>query len=686
MRAMAHLSHRWLRAGCWLALAWLLFAAGAARAAVPHLELEVELDPASRRLQASARLTSERVPDFALHPRLALTHVSMDGKALALNALKGLAPAPGEHRFTIDYAGTLPPLPDRAQQPSANPAAFYAATEGSYLAPEAGWYPDPGLPFTYTVRLKLPAGQKGLVPGRQLRAAEAAGHWVADYAFAHPAEGIWLMAGPYRVAQHAAPLDDGSTVTVRTWFHPELAELAPGYLQDSARYLQRYSRAIGAYPFGDFSVVSSPLPHGLGIPSLTYLGREVLRLPFIRATSLGHEVLHNWWGNGVMPDWRSGNWSEGLTTFGADYAFREDQGAEAARTMRLEWLRDLLAVPPADETALTGFTSRSHGISSVIGYSKPAMLFLMLRDEIGPAAFEQGLRAFWQQQRFRSASWKDLERAFAQASGRDLGRFFAQWTQRAASPTLALALAPARPGAFRVLQQGEPFELLVPLRVQLASGAPRDISVRVSQRETLVDLAAQGVPEAVSVALDPELRLWRRLDPAAVPPILRETFIAPRAQLHLAVSGVASGAAGAGAGAAASAAARGADWAAAATALAQRALDAQPALVTADALLASVSEPALVIGDRAGIAQLLARLNLGSVPDAVAQEGTGRAWAARAANGKPLVFVLADTPAALAAMQRALPHYGRQSWLVFRDARVIAQGAWPPAAAPLSLR
>ncbi|HET8745947.1 MAG TPA: M1 family aminopeptidase [Ramlibacter sp.] len=660
---MARLSHRLLRAGCWLALAWLLLAALPARAAVPHLELEIELDPATRRLQASARLTSERVPDFALHPQLALARVGMDGKAVPLASLQRLAPAPGEHRFTIEYAGTLPPLPERTQPSSANPASLYAAAEGSYLAPEAGWYPDPGVPFTYTVKLRLPAGQKGLVPGRQVRANETGGHWIAEYAFAHPADGIWLMAGPYRVAQQAATLEDGSVVNVRTWFHPELAELASGYLQDSARYLQRYSRAIGAYPFGDFSVVSSPLPHGLGIPSLTYLGREVLRLPFIRATSLGHEVLHNWWGNGVRPDWRSGNWSEGLTTFGADYAFREDQGADPARTMRLEWLRDLLAVAPADETALTGFTARSHGISSVIGYAKPAMLFVMLRDEIGPAAFEQGLRVFWQQHRFRTAAWKDLERAFSQASGRDLARFFAQWTQRAASPTLALA--PATPGRFRVLQQGEPFDLLVPLRVQVASGTTRDIAVRVSERETLVDLAARGVPEAVSVALDPELRLWRRLDPATVPAILRETFIAPRAQLHVAASG--------------------AEWSAAATALAERTLDAQPVPVAADALLASAQEPALVAGDRAGITRVLAQLGLGAVPEAVAQEGTGRVWAARAASGKPLVFVLADTPAALAAMQRALPHYGRQSWLVFRDTRVVAQGAWPPEVAPLKL-
>jgi aminopeptidase N len=272
------------------------------------------------------------------------------------------------------------------------------------------------------------------------------------------------------------------------------------------------------------------------------------------------------------------------------------------------------------------------------------------------------------------AGWKDLEQAFAQASGRDLSAFFAQWTRRAASP--ALMLSAASPRSVRVVQQGEPFDLQVPLRVQLASGATRELSVRVRERETLVDLAARGLPDAVSVALDPDLRLWRRLEPARVPPTLRETFIAPRAQLHVAVTG--------------------AEWTDAATALVGRVLDARAAPVTADALLAAPQEPAFVVGDRASVASVLGRMGLGSVPQVLAQEsaaaagaplkGTARAWAARGANGKTLVFVIADTPAALAAMQRALPHYGRRSWLVFQDGRVVEQGAWPVLVPSIALR
>ena len=47
------------------------------------------------------------------------------------------------------------------------------------------------------------------------------------------------------------------------------------------------------------------------------------------------------------------------------------------------------------------------------------------------------------------------------------------------------------------------------------------------------------------------------------------------------------------------------------------------------------------------------------------------------ASGKTLLVVSArDTPS-LQALQRPLPHYGRQSWLVFDGAKAIDRGVWP---------
>ena len=157
--------------------------------------------------------------------------------------------------------------------------------------------------------------------------------------------------------------------------------------------------------------------------------------------------------------------------------------------MRLNWLRDLAAIPESAETALVDFKAREHGISSVIGYGKSAMLFFMLQGEIGRPAFEQGIRLFWQRQRFKTANWKDLESAFSEASGRNLSGFFRQWTMRPSSAKLDLALIekPAEKDLFKLAQRGEVFDLLVPLRIQTSSGKALDLKIRLNKQETIVD-------------------------------------------------------------------------------------------------------------------------------------------------------------------------------------------------------
>ncbi len=578
-----------------LLLAWPL-----ALMARPQIDLALRLDPATRFFEANASLRDDAgLATFVLGRDFEITDLRIDGRpARPARRVAGadFPLPPGTRQVEITYRGTLPPTPALDHRQVLGQRRATASPEGSFLPAGAGWYPDPGTLFSYRVDVRVPPGQKAVATGSFVAESETAAGYRAQFAFPEAADGIDLMAGPYQVSER--PLKLGArTIRVRTWFHPELAEHAPAYLEDAARYIARYSGLIGDYPFDSFGIVSSPTPTGFGMPGLTYLGREVIRLPFIRATSLGHEVLHNWWGNGVYPDWKSGNWSEGLTTFLADYAYKEDEGPDAAREMRLGWLRDLVAVPPEADRPLREFTARHHGIASIIGYNKAAMVFLMLRDRIGAAAFERGLRLFWERHQFRSAGWSDLEAAFSAAAGQSLATFFDTWVNR--------------------------------------PGAP------------------EFTPQ--QVAADTDFRLWRRLDPAILPPILRETFVAPRAVVVRADAGV---------------------DAATALALAQRALDAKPRTV-ADTLPART--PALIVGLAGSIDAWLARHGL--APRPVAARGSAQVWAGRDDDGRPYVVITARDAAALRATERGLPHYGKQSWLVFEGARVTERAVLPPRSA-----
>jgi aminopeptidase N len=643
---------------------WTTAAAQATGIGSMHQDLDIELDPAARVLRGTAdiRLEGSGRTRLALRAELVVEDLALDGEPLGQ--------APGReagmqvwwltlkpstvHRLVLRYGGPLAGLPEADHRDTLQALPPMAGAAGSYLPGGTGWYPLIGEhPFTYRVDLKLPPGQRGLVPGRLLAEEADAAGYRARYEFSHPAEGIELMAGPYELRERMMARPGEPPIRLRTWFHPELHDLADEYLQAAEGYIRLYSEQIGAYPFSEFSVVSSPLPTGFGMPTLTYLGVDVLRLPFIKSTSLGHEVLHNWWGNGVYVDYEGGNWCEGLTTFMADYYYKAQDSAQAARAMRLDWLRDFAAIAPGQDFPLREFTARSHGTSQIVGYHKAAYVFLMLRDALGPQNFDASLRRFWRDYKFSRASWDDLRHAFEQESGLSLAVFFAQWLDRAGAPKLRITEARARAGTGELgvdvgIEQSPPaYALQVPVHLTGAdTHETKLVAMDASREKVSLDTAFRPM----KVALDPEFRLFRRLDPRELPPILRQVMLDPGTALVVASSDVAV-----------REAARG---------LAARLLDAAPQPATG-------AQPLLVIGLEQDVDRLLTERHLPPRPDTLKGTGSAQVWASRQADGKTLVVISARDADSLSALQRPLPHYGRQSWLVFDGAKAINRGVWP---------
>ena len=447
----------------------------------------------------------------------------------------------------------------------------------------------------------------------------------ATFVAGEPGEPPSVFAGPYEIEERVV---DG--VRFRTYFHPELAEFAEGYLDDSAAHVARYSEEIGPYPFADFHVISAPLPVGLGFPNLTYIDRRILRLPFIRARSLPHEVLHNWWGNGVGVDYGSGNWSEGLTTYMADYALTAERGADKAREMRLGWLRDYAALPSERDRPVTAFTSKAHDAAQVIGYNKVAFIFHMLKREIGAEAFAAGLRRVWESERFGVAGWADLQQAFEAASGQDLGWFFEQWLSRTGAPRLTLegvAKGEAGQGVTVSLRQAEPaYRLTVPVVVETDATVERH-HVTLDSAEAAFRLDTKGEVRALHV--DPGHDLFRRLLPDEAPPILRDVTLSAEAATVIAVGDEAG--------------------AAAARELAGRMLDAAGSEADVEDGLPG-DAPLLLIGTTAEVEAALAAAGLEGTPASLAGRGTARVWTARRPGGQPLLAVAADDTEALAAL------------------------------------
>jgi aminopeptidase N len=498
-----------------------------------HHDLRVRLLPNSQALRAADTLTLR--PNGAddivlvLSPRVTVRDVSLRGKPVQFSVASGelTISIPGAFRnkelsLTVRYEGQFtdraPENPVNTENPSYGVAGTISS-RGVFLSGGAGWYPDLNRPgaATFTLHLEAPEGWQGVTSGRRENPegeSSAKGTtWVAPY----PLRSLSLAAGHYRISEEKA-----GKIPVYVYFYPESEDLARNYLGAARDYLNLYQGLLGPYPFEKFAVVENFFPTGYGFPSWTLLGSTVIQLPFIIKTSLGHEIAHSWWGNGVWVDYSRGNWCEGLTTYVADYLYKERESKEKAREYRLNILRDYATLVPPDEGfPLSEFTNRTSALSQAIGYGKCAMVFHMARKLVGDKAFWAGLREVVRTRLFRNTSWDAFAKAFGEKGNRPMGSFFRQWVERPGAPVLSLSEVKAvktgngwQVSGF-LFQKPPFFDLSVPLELETSRGQVRAL---ISSQGASAHFVLKTQAPPVRLMADPDVDLFRRLAPSEIPP------------------------------------------------------------------------------------------------------------------------------------------------------------------------
>ncbi len=384
----------------------------------------------------------------------------------------------------------------------------------------------------FTLEARVPAAWRVVSEGRRDPAGdEAQGEWrVERYDATHPVEGIHLVAAPWKVQQMEW---EGQRLAVYTL--PDTPDdLGRSYLNAVQSSLERYTKLVGPHAWPQFVVAEHILPTGYGMPSFTLLGAGVMRLPFIIRTSLPHEVLHDWWGNGVYVDYAQGNWCEGLTAYMADHALAGEDTKGGDVDYRRQILRDyseyVTRAGGATEPAVAEFRERHDRATRALGYGKVAMIFHMLEERVGSERFQEALRAFYAEKKYQRAGWSDIEEVFSRVSKENLSSFFKQWVGRPGAPSLVLERA-------EVKTAGDQFRTEVAVRVPGGWQIPVPVDVVGSegQRARGVAQAADGVALATVVTpfapqrveVDAEVDLFRLLTPGEIPPTLARLLAAP---------------------------------------------------------------------------------------------------------------------------------------------------------------
>jgi len=434
--------------------------------------------------------------------------------------------------ITIEYEGTLY---DSLQAPPSNyQRGFETSTglidaRGAFLAGSSLWYPERfGEPITFNLTAYVPDNWQVISQGapkaidQPLSADSSGSFWQSS----RPMDEIYLIAGPYTVREETA-----SGVLMQTYtYGNDDEELCRTYLSATRDYLDLYGRLIGPYPFAKFAMVENFWQTGYGMPSFTLLGDKVIRLPWIVHTSYGHEILHNWWGNGVFVDWEKGNWCEGLTVYGADYLYKEQESEAVARDYRRTQLQGYLDyVGQKRDFPLTEFRSRHDASSAAVGYNKSMMIYHMIRRLYGDDHFWGSLQEFYRSYLYRRASWKDLLAILLPQTNESMESFYDEWIARAGAPTLTLgdvSLIPAKESGWQLtytLQQDQPvYSLTVPVRATFGEREPETWQVDLSGTACTESRSFDRQP--LTLEVDPDFDLFRKLHREEVPSALSQLF------------------------------------------------------------------------------------------------------------------------------------------------------------------
>ncbi len=436
---------------------------------------------------------------------------------------------PGVTTFVVTYQGVIhhpirPMGKEQARGFSQTPGII--SKEGAYLAGSSFWYPSiEGKLTSFALKVDLPAGWDAVSQGTRTFHRKGSDATVVQWESREPQDEIFLVA-----AQFTEYAEQSGQLHAMAFLRTPDRGLARKYLDAAVRYISMYEELIGPYPYAKFALVENFWETGLGMPSFTLLGPKIIRLPFIITSSYPHEILHNWWGNSVFPDYGKGNWSEGLTAYLSDHLFKEQEGggAEYRQTTLQKYMDYALNTR---DFPLTGFRSRHSSSSEAVGYGKSLMFFHMLRRELGDSVFAQGLQDFHERNLFRTASFGDLRKSFERVSGIHLGREFRQWVERTGAPRIRLSRAEVDEEehgyslalVLEQMQPGEAYLLRIPVAVTL-EGQERAYQTEVEMDKKQVELRLHLPSRPLRLDIDPEFDLFRKLDRREIPPAISQVL------------------------------------------------------------------------------------------------------------------------------------------------------------------
>src|SRR5438128_2597913 len=471
-----------------------------------HYDVSASVDAIGQSISAVTKIDFKAVEASSsvrveLHPNLIVKEVKgPDGKPLTFerdnqNPLIVIVQLPtpvatgGHLILTYSYAGLLV---NEENSPVPGVRAALINKDGAYLLLPARWFPLTNFPsnrYTATFRLNVPgvfavagtgkASAPSPMPGKN---AVEGGRLLYTFECKSLAAHGTFVVGNLQLNPKQA---EGISVAV---YAPRAASAnAQNFAESVARSAIVFSDMFGPIPDPNFTLIQ--IPDGtfrdFAAPGVLLLSQHIWD-PRASDRTIARLVASQWWGIQVTPATPGDVWiSDGLARYSEALYAEQNAGKEAGLRAVDEFAVGALmyedAAPIAQAARLAPY---SPDYRSVV-MNKGAMLFHMLRAQMGDIAFKAALHDFYFQFAEKSAGIDDFEKIAerrAQAAVRpqqdppNLQAFFAQWLNSTGVPEFSLEYVVYRtPKGFRIVgkikQPLDTFRIPVELRID-TEGSP----------------------------------------------------------------------------------------------------------------------------------------------------------------------------------------------------------------------
>jgi hypothetical protein len=236
----------------------------------------------------------------------------------------------------------------------------------------------------------------------------------------------WRAEGVHHFAWTANPQyvyeggRSGQTL-IHALFLPSDTTWANVAVQRTARALQFMESVFGPYVWPQITNVHRVEGGG---------GTEFPMMIMDASASEGlivHEIAHQW-AHGILAnnEFDDGWLDEGMASFlGMLYAEAQGQRLNLARALPQVAAADTAA--DARPIATPGAEFSDMGTYSTFTYTKPQLVFNMLRHMLGDSVFRAGMKRYYQDNKLEHVDEEDFKAAMEAVSGQDLDWFWRSW-------------------------------------------------------------------------------------------------------------------------------------------------------------------------------------------------------------------------------------------------------------------